>query len=148
MQQMCVPQTFFFSLSFLSYFFSPHFAFSYPSPVQTQMRCWAYELWQLYRSGLDGYRHMFFLDSTKTPGNKLTDSRMIFKGYPLPHPALTPEPQKSVRNATEFLLRNSAKKKYYQRGSLKTLCLTRERQDKKQDLGDKSHLGMGTQRLL
>lgn len=87
---------------------------------------------------------MFFLDSTKTPGNRLTDSRMIFKGYPLPHPALTPEPQKSVRNATEFLLRNSAKK-YYQRGSLKTLCLTRERQDKKQDLGDKSHLGMGTQ---
>lgn len=34
---------------------------------------------------------------------------MIFKGYPLPHSALTPEPQKSVRNATEFLLRNSAK---------------------------------------
>lgn len=35
--------------------------------------------------------------------------------------------------------------KYYQRGSLKILCLTRERQDKKQDLRDKSHLGMGTQ---
>lgn len=52
---------------------------------------------------------MFFLDSTKTPGNKLTDSRMILKGYPLPHPAPMPEPQKSVRNATKFLLRNSAK---------------------------------------
>lgn len=85
---------------------------------------------------------MFFLDSTKTPGNKLTDSRMIFKGYPLPHSALTPEPQKSVRNATEFLLRNSAK---ILPERIPKDLLTRERQDKKQDLRDKSHLGMGTQ---
>lgn len=66
---MCVPRTFF------------SFEFSSPSPGQTQALCLAYEIWQLYSPRLDDCRLVFFLKFTEAPGNKLTGSRMIPKGY-------------------------------------------------------------------
>jgi hypothetical protein len=60
-------------------FFS--FESSYISPGQTQTLWWAYEIWQLYSPRLDDCRLMFFLEFTEAPGNKLTGSRMILKGY-------------------------------------------------------------------
>lgn len=138
----CVFRKLFFFLPpfFLPFFFFP-FAFSYPSPVQTQTHCPAYEVWQLYSLRLDGYRLMFFLDSANTPGNELTDSRMILKGSPPPLPTPSPRAPRNVWGMPRSFLIGNRVRKDCKRGPPIP-------PDKKQDLGDRTQPGMGGTRSL